>query len=174
MLLVVGGLPGTGKSTIIDRLARHLSLPVLAKDWIEASLWRCEIGTEQKSGWIAYQLMTFLAEAQLRHGNGVILDSVATSERLRQGWYELADRCAANFIAIECICSDEHLHRSRLEPRDRSIPGWPELSWEQVQEVRSRYEPWRTERLVLDSVKPLEENVSLAKDYLARQRHQTL
>ena len=40
LLVVVGGLPGTGKTTIADELAVQLARPVFNKDRIEASLWR--------------------------------------------------------------------------------------------------------------------------------------
>jgi hypothetical protein len=57
-----------------------------------------------------------------------------------------------------------------MEGRDRGIPGWPELSWDEVERVRSRFEPWRTERLVLDAVRPLAETVERLSAYLASDR----
>jgi adenylylsulfate kinase-like enzyme len=39
-LVVVGGLPGAGKSFLADALAEQLHVGVFNKDRIEASLWR--------------------------------------------------------------------------------------------------------------------------------------
>ena len=39
-LVVVSGLPGTGKTTIADAIERNITSPIFNKDHIEASLWR--------------------------------------------------------------------------------------------------------------------------------------
>ena len=39
-LIVVSGLPGSGKSTVADGLSRALSIPVFSIDPIEAAMWR--------------------------------------------------------------------------------------------------------------------------------------
>ena len=56
--------------------------------------------------------------------------------------------------------------RSRLEVRNRGIPGWPELSWAEAESVRERYEPWQDDRLVLDTVHPLDVNREALHSYL--------
>lgn len=42
-LIIFSGLPGTGKSTLAENVGRQLSIPVFAKDWLEATLVRCEL-----------------------------------------------------------------------------------------------------------------------------------
>lgn len=66
---------------------------------------------------------------------------------------------------IECICSDIALHQERLKGRQRGIPGWHELEWSEVERVRSYYVPWDEDRLVLDMVRPFDENLSAALEY---------
>jgi predicted kinase len=159
-LVVIGGVPGTGKSTIASHVARLLGAALLSKDVFEAALWRSGIDRTSGSGWASYEQLGAVAETQLRLGHPVVLDSVATNERIRSAWRALAASCEVRFLAIECVCSDESLHRSRVEGRERGISGWPELMWSDVQEVRSRYEPWSdAHRLVLDAVRPLDENL---------------
>ena len=60
---------------------------------------------------------------------------------------------------IECVCSDEEIHRARLKTRQRHIPGWHELEWSEVERVRSYYVPWSEPRLVVDAVASLDENL---------------
>ncbi len=43
-----------------------------------------------------------------------------------------------------------------------AVPGWYELSWEQVAEGRERYVPLAGPKTVLDAVRPLEENLERA------------
>ena len=160
-LVVVGGLPGTGKSTIAAHASQLLGATLLSKDVLEAALWRSGIDRAAGSGWASYEQLTSVAESQLRLAHSVVLDSVATNERIRTAWRDLAASRGARFVAIECVCSDETVHRSRVEGRDRGIPGWPELTWADVEDVRSHYELWSdADRLVLDAARPLDENLA--------------
>jgi predicted kinase len=165
-LVVFAGLPGTGKSTLAEHAARRLACPLFTKDYLEATLRRNGIGPEQNSGWAAYDLLTTLAEQQLRLGQSAVLDSTATFARVRAAWRDVAARYGASLRVVECVCSDEQLHRARLAGRQRGIPGWYELSWAEVERVRGNYEPWTDERLVLDAVDPVEQNVAALDRYL--------
>jgi hypothetical protein len=77
----------------------------------------------------------------------------------------LSDQYGADRYVIECICSDESLHRSRLKDRKRGIPGWHELEWSEVERVKGYYLPWEEEHLVLDMTNPFTENFLKAKAY---------
>ena len=129
-LIIFSGLPGTGKSTLAERLGKDLSIPVFAKDWLEATLLRNGLkpSDENRSlGFAGYEVLTILAERQLMLSQSVILDSVAGSLTIRDTWHQLAIKFGADWRVIECICSDEALHLARLKERKRNIPGWHEL-----------------------------------------------
>ena len=73
-LSVFTGLPGVGKSSTAEAVARALGIPVFAKDWLEATLIRCELKPAEGGpplGSAGYQLLTTLAERQLRFGQSV-------------------------------------------------------------------------------------------------------
>ena len=165
-LILCAGLPGTGKSTLADGLGRALGCPVFAKDWLEAALWRSGVGREQGSGWAGYELLSALAESQLRLAQSAILDCVAGREPLRRQWRGLAERYRAAFRPVECVCADVSLHQIRLAGRQRGIPGWYELTWEDVEQVRAGYEPWETERLVLELANSASSNLADALNYV--------
>lgn len=168
-LIVFTGLPGTGKSTVAEAVGHLLQIPVFAKDWLEAVLLHSEFEAglaKSETGFIAYELLTVLAKRQLLMGQSVILDSVAGSESIRKTWRELAAEYNADWKVIECICRDDALHRRRLQSRQRGIPGWHELTWSDVENVKFYYVPWHEERLALDMASPLEENVTMTLDYL--------
>ncbi len=167
-LIVFSGLPGTGKSSLAEEVGKSLGIPVFAKDWLEATLVRSGLKppNEDKSlGFAGYELLTLLTERQLMLGQSAILDSVAGSQTIRSTWCHLAERYGADWRVIECICSDESIHRSRLDSRKRNIPGWHELEWTEVERVKGYYSPWEGERLVLDMIYSFEENLFKARIY---------
>lgn len=169
MLIVFSGLPGTGKSALAEALGRELGIPIFAKDWLEAALLQCELvpGNEAKPlGSAGYQLLTVLAERQLMLGQSAILDSVASTESIRLSWKQLAAAYGAEWRVIECTCSDEILHRARMSMRQRNIPGWHELDWSEVERVKTYYLPWEEDRLILNAVDSLEDNLKCVLEYL--------
>ena len=167
-LIIFSGLPGTGKSTLAEAVGKELCIPVFAKDWLEATLLRSGLKPtieDKPLGFAGYELLTLLAERQLILGQYVILDSVAGTETIRSTWRQLARQYGADWRVVECICSDEALHRSRLKKRKRDIPGWHELEWSDVEKVKQYYHPWNDDRLKLDMIDPYRENFSKAKAY---------
>jgi hypothetical protein len=147
-------------------MAAELRVPVFAKDWLEAPILQADVVERSRLGSIGYDLLTTLARRQLMFGQSVILDSVASTASIRSCWRELAEEFGAARYVIECVCSDERVHRDHLSVRQRKIPGWPELEWCEVDRVRSYYEPWCEERLVLDSLDPVADNVARAIRYV--------
>jgi predicted kinase len=167
-LIVFSGLPGTGKSTLAEALGCRLQIPVFAKDWLEATLLRCEMvpsSAEKPLGSAGYQLLTTLAERQFMLGQSVVLDSVAGTRTIRESWKRLGDQYQADWRVIECICSNQAFHRARLSTRRRTIPGWYELHWSDVEKVKTYFIPWEGERLTLDMMNPFEENLTHALAY---------
>lgn len=168
-LIVFSGLPGTGKSILAEQVGRTLGIPVFAKDWLEATLLRCELtptNNERPLGSAGYELLTILAERQLMLGQSVILDSVASTESIRSTWKQIAMRYGAEWIVIECMCSDESVHRERLKSRQRGISGWHELDWADVESVRSYFAPWNEPRLVVDAIQLVDGNLKKILDWL--------
>jgi predicted kinase len=167
-LIIFSGLPGTGKSTLAEALAKDFGIPVFAKDWLEATLLQSGLNpiiqtNPLKS--VGYELLTILAERQFKLGQSVILDSVAGSQTIRSTWRQLSKQYATDWRVIECICSDESIHRARLQDRKRNIPGWHELEWSEVERAKQYYLAWEGERLVLDMIDPLEQNLLKARKY---------
>jgi predicted kinase len=168
-LILFCGLPGTGKSTLAEAIGRELNIPVFAKDWLEATLVRAGLVSNNRDkslGIAGYDLLTTLAERQFKMGQSVILDCVASTESIRTTWRNLAAQYEADWLVVECICSDVHLHEARLLERKRGIPGWYELEWADVERIRSYYAPWNELRLILDAVNKFEMNFSAAIKYL--------
>jgi predicted kinase len=128
-LVVVSGWTGAGKSTIAELVAADLGATVASFDWLMSGLRAMpevsgQVGQpverQRRVGW---NLLTRVAEQQLRRGGSCVLDLVARDEP-RQEWQQRLAERYASFAVIECVCSDIDVHRSRVEGRQRAIPGW--------------------------------------------------
>ena len=166
MLIIVSGLPGTGKSAVADAIGAALRSPVLSVDPIESAILRSGIGRDQPTDLAAYLVAEALADACLAIGLSPIVDAVSGVEPARAMWRTLVARHGTTIRVIECICSDEAIHRARLVGRDRGLEPYPEPSWDVVLDRAAEWVPWPEERLVLDAVDPLEENARRAIAYL--------
>lgn len=166
-LVVVSGLPGSGKSTLATHLANALRASLYSVDQIEATLWQAGIGPEHRSGYAAYDLLGMLSEQALRQGRSVLVDAVSAYEEIRAMWRAAAGDTASDLHVIHCVCTDERLHRHRLESRQRDLPGFAEPSWVEVRNVARGFEPWRDEHLLVDTTRPLPIIVEEAMRYVS-------
>ena len=165
-LIVLSGLPGSGKSTVAEGLSRALSIPLFSIDPIEAAMWRGGLSKDQ-TGIAAYDVAIALADEHLRLGHSVIIDAVNPIEAPRAAWRSLAAKHRAEMKIIECVCGDEAVHRRRIEARVRNIAGMPEVTWARVQRRQAEYEAWTDARLTLDtSAKSAEQLIAEALNYL--------
>lgn len=167
MLIVMAGLPGSGKSSVAEALGRRLATPVVSVDPIEAAMWRAGVARDQPTGLAAYAVAEAVACGVLALGQTVIADAVNAVEAAREQWRSLADRHGVPVAFIEVVCSDPVVHRQRLEGRSRGIEGFLEPTWEAVERLREEFAPWTDDRLVLDTANDLSSNVAAALEFLA-------
>ena len=153
-LLLLAGLPGTGKSTLAESLASALPAPVFSMDWQLGAL--VPFGTLRPDNTGPLSQLTLIAAAarQLQLGLGAIIDATGHTHEFRTRLESLADSLDAKFVGVECVCSDETVHQSRVEGRDRGIPGWPAtVTWAHVRRMKELWEDWQQPHLVLDTAK---------------------
>lgn len=167
MLIVMAGLPGSGKSSVAEALGRRLAAPVVSVDPIEAAMWRAGVARDQPTGLAAYVVAEAVAGGVLALGQTVIIDAVNAVEAAREQWRSLAGRSGVPVAFIEVVCSDPLVHRRRLEGRSRGIDGLLEPTWEAVERLRDEFAPWTDHRLVLDAVTDVSSNLAAAVEFLA-------
>jgi predicted kinase len=149
-LIVLSGLPGSGKTVLAEGLSRTLSVPVFSIDPIEAAMWRAGLAKDETET-AAYEVAQALADEHLRLRHSVIVDAVNAAEAPRSAWRNLAEKHRISLKIIECVCADETTHRRRIETRVRSIARTHELTWASLLQRRAEYETWTDPRLVLDT-----------------------
>src|SRR5258708_38210029 len=98
-LIVLAGLPCSGKSTLAEGLSRSLSVPIFSIDPIEAAMWRGGLAKAQ-TGIAAYDVAIGLADEHLRLGHSVIVDAVNPVEAPRAAWRNVAKKYRAGLKII--------------------------------------------------------------------------
>ena len=146
MLIVFGGLPGVGKTSIAKALAKLMNAVYLRVDTVEQVLKR-EAKLEGPEG---YMVCWAQALENLKLGMAVVADSVNAIQVTREAWQKVAKDTSVTFLEVELICSDAREHQRRIETRDTDIIGHQLPTWENVQ--KRQYESWRP-HLVFDTAK---------------------
>jgi predicted kinase len=173
ILVLVTGLQGSGKSTIAEIAANLLGAPLIAHDWamsglrpfpeIQATLEAMDPPAHGRVGW---SLLRALSQSELRRGSSVVLDGVARAPQVETLRLLAADE-GAGFLVIMTECTDPGLHRSRVDGRERGIPGWYEFDWSHVEESRKSWDPNMSIDLKVDTTKPLSTIRSTLVDHLS-------
>jgi hypothetical protein len=120
-LVVICGLPGTGKSSVAIPLARKLSAAYLR---IEPS--NKPLSTPVRSVQHRPPLVTppgcALAGAQLRVGPLTVAKWGQPAQGYSDAWQRIATQQNCWILEAELVCSDESEHQRRVELRRTDIP----------------------------------------------------
>ena len=164
-LIIFSGLPGTGKSTLANRLARELRSPLLRIDDVAGPLpeitdiafWDSKIA-----------LMLELADVQLELGLSIVLDSVFMgSDRLHA--QQLAHNYAALFRPVYCFVSDEAVWQQRVTERFEALQNGAVATWERILEQRKHFQPREQgTALFIDAVAPLEQTYAALLEFVTQ------
>ena len=165
-LIVMSGLPGSGKSTIAEGIAQRLSIPILSVDPIESAIITAGIARSFETGLAAYLVAEALASEQLKQGISVIIDAVNAEEEGKDVWRGLAQRHGLDLIILDIVVSDQELHRKRVEARVRNLHGIGEVTWDTVEARQQAFTPWAEPTLRLDAAGDVEANVDAALRYI--------
>ena len=166
MLIIFGGLPGTGKTIIARELARQLDAVYLRIDSIEQAI-RDSGVTEEDLYDAGYRVGYAVAEDNLRLGQTVVADSVNPIALSRDAWVAVARRAQVPAFEIEVQCSDVDEHRGRIETRAGDVPGLRLPTWQEV--LTRDYRPWEREHLVIDTAQQsIEHSLKVILELLRR------
>ncbi len=122
-LILVLGMPGSGKTTLAKKLAQELNLPLVVKDDLKAILldaygWK-DRETSTQAGSTSYKLMDYIITEQLRVGNSLIVESTFDpkyDDARFQAWQETY---GVHYIQVYCY-ADADTIRQRFKERAAS------------------------------------------------------
>jgi predicted kinase len=164
-LILFSGLPGTGKSTLANRLARELQFPLLCIDDL--------IGDVPEGAGIPFwdskvAILLRLAEVQLELGLSLILDSVFMNMD-RYHAQKLARKHDARFYPIYVFLSDDQAWEERARARYEEARHKGVATWERIQHQRERFRPWEPgTALFIDSLNPSDRNYEIVLNFVMK------
>lgn len=160
MLVVIAGLPGTGKSAVAAGLAARCGAVHLPIDPIEDALLGSGLPPGWQTGVGAYEAARAVAEQNLALGLTVVVDAVNDSEPARDTWRAAAAATGSDLVFVVLALDDAVEHRRRLETRVRDLEHVPEPTWAEVTARAAAYAPWAEGQcLRVDARRPVAELV---------------
>ena len=166
MIVLMAGLPGTGKSTIARELAKRTSGRVLSKDGIRHAIFlpeEIEFSSAQDD--LCLHVMLETAEhLWSRSPNRIIfLDGRPFSRR-----YQIENVLAAaaslhqTWRILECVCSDETARRRLAADAQTAAHPASNRDFQLYLEVKSRFETIVHPKTLIDTEQPLQLSLNQA------------
>ncbi|AHH18321.1 hypothetical protein NONO_c35340 [Nocardia nova SH22a] len=167
-LALLGGLPGTGKSTIADHVGRATDAVVLSSDHVRTrlrsgGLVSAGTGHYGAEGYSpaaksrVYDELLAQARTHLAHGRSVVLDASWTAASHRERAAALAADLRAELIEIRCAAPQLVAAQRISDRRDSESEASPAIAEEMARDA----EAWPS-ATVLDTTGPLADTVERA------------
>jgi len=174
VIVLLAGLPGTGKSTLAKAVAGRLPAVILNKDAVRAALFPPPLivySTGQDD--FCVRMMLEVAAYLLRRDPAmtVFIDGRVFGKRYQvEDVRAAAEQARTPFRIIECVCREETARR-RIE-HDLTAGAHPAANrdFALYQRLRDTSEPVPEPKLVIDTDAPLDECAARASAWLSAAR----
>lgn len=164
-LIMIVGLPGTGKTTFAKALQQHMGVKHLNSDMIREELGLRGRYTKEDKSKVYHELLNRTGN-YLRNGKSVIVDATLYLEELRVPYRRLAGAVGCQVHWVEMKANPETIIKRTAEKRRYS-----EADFSIYEQIKRVYEPLEDEHLVLDTDGlPLESLIDLVTVFVTRGR----
>ncbi len=151
-LVLVGGAPGTGKSTLAAALATELDMVTLRTDEVRKDL--AGMGHLERAGagldhgiysedhtHATYAEILDRARALLEVGESVVLDASWADEEFRVAARALAEETVSDLVELRCAVAED-IAAERIEARARRGDDPSDVTPEIGTQIGRRFDPW--------------------------------
>jgi len=155
-LVVVSGLPGTGKSYFSRRLAQRTPLVILESDALRKVLFLSPNYTQEESTSL-FQATHRLIETLLKKGVSLVLDATNLQEPHRERLYNISERVDAKLIMVRVEAPD-HIVQQRLADRGREFrrEDKSEATWAVYQRMKGTSQTIRRNHFAVDTSRDID------------------
>ncbi|MFQ5974910.1 MAG: AAA family ATPase [Candidatus Hydrothermarchaeales archaeon] len=157
MLILVCGLPATGKSNLARSLARRLRAQVLNTDIVRKELLeKPTYSNEEKE--LVYDVTFLIARYLLFNRRNVIIDGTFYKKRLRNRMRGIAKRERTKFKIVECTCPEEVI-RERMARRAKRKRTLSDADLEVYEKIKMEFEPIAEDHIVVQTDRNYRQNL---------------
>lgn len=153
VLILMAGMPGSGKSTIAHQLGRELGLAVIDKDVILTALLEASV-PEASAQPGSYRAMFAIAASLLHQQLSVVVDSPAAFPETVRIARKICDQTSARLVAV--LCSAEQDVRNERVARRRSLRSQPAGVSTTSGTARERFTHLPGDTIEIDTMAPLD------------------
>jgi predicted kinase len=155
-LILLSGLPGSGKTTFAAALASGIPCSVVESDAVRRSLARTPTYSGQESARV-FEIVEQRAEAGLRNGEAVLLDATNLTVGDRERFVRLASRHQVPLIPVRLVAPGSVILERLSKPRTGHSQAGPDI----YRLMRDRPEPMSVPAVVVDTRYSPEAAISL-------------
>ncbi len=160
MIIIVFGLPGSGKSYFASHLASMINAEYINSDIVRKKLFHKRTYSEQEK-LLVYNEMIRQMRKVAKQNRNVALDATFYSNDIRQKFVE-GIKDINDIIFIE-VTAEESVNRKRLEKAREDS----EADFEVYKKIKNEWEPLRQDHLILKSTNDnIREMLEKTADYL--------
>lgn len=149
VLVVVSGLPGTGKSYFCRRLAERLPSVTLESDALRRVLFSLPSYSLTESARL-FKTIRLLIEKLLKKGVSLILDATNLSERYREYFYSIAGRLEVKLILVR-VEAPPSVVKERLRARLKNLEEKSDADWEVYRKMKHSVEKISRKHYAVDT-----------------------
>lgn len=143
LLILIAGLPGTGKTTIARVFAAQYNAVHLSSDELRRELGLMGHYSPKEKQRVYTELLTRAGKA-LKNGHTVVVDSTFSNMPVRQAFTELAAAIGVAVKWVEIRAKETTLRERLSRPRPDS-----EANFEIYEKIRDQFEPLPADSLVI-------------------------
>lgn len=165
MLILIAGLPGTGKSTLAKALAKRLDAVHLNSDVIRKEILEERTYSEEEKK-LVYNKLLEQVEKEIKNGKTVIIDATFYKKELREEAIEIAKRNNEEYCIIKCIL-DEKIIKERIE---RRVSEESEADFEVYKKIKEQFEKIEENHSEINTSKEMEVQLDEAMHHLMVER----
>ncbi len=149
MLILICGLPATGKSTVARRLAKALDAELLRTDIIRKDLIKDPKYSEEEKEQV-YGAVFLIADYLIKADVNVVIDGTFYHNSLRNKAREIAKKRGKRFFLIETRCPEDIVLK-RLEGRKRNLRSPSDADVEVYYKIKGLFEEIEGEHIEIET-----------------------
>ncbi|RMF91405.1 MAG: adenylyl-sulfate kinase [Methanobacteriota archaeon] len=157
MLILICGLPATGKSTVARRLSKALGAEVLRTDIVRREIIDAPSYTEEEKALI-YRVVFLMARYLIKNDVNVIIDGTFYRDSLRKQAQEIAGKQGKRFFLVETRCPEDIVLK-RLEKRKKNLRSPSDADVDVYYKIKGLFEPIEEDHLIIDTGWNIKEGV---------------